>query len=594
MKQYLQRKASHTLRQATRYLTYVSLCVGLCSFGVVKAQMPAPSGNEPGADVQPDQRPSAAESGANDIAPSTTASSPGPGASATEPAAPPPADNQGAVAKTEPPGSNQGKEAASTQPSTSSSADSIGFGGGGDAVGFGEVATGESETQAVAPSAGNLSLNSCFRSQEALWTERLDSQALAKARQNLDLDLRYKTSIKGLLQDPIDIRLVGGAHLEYDFAYLVDKKKYDQATIDTYRSQIIGRDTYISASYQVVEVTFGRQTLNWGQGIILSPLDVVSAKDNREPYLVDLEDMRLPVLLTRLQLSLKEHRLESVYVHESYFGLRPSPMGTFSPIRPLIENDAQIEQLLAEKSLHYRNIPGRFVNRAGQFLQRWSYSGSGFDLSLYVGTVLDNQGVMTMPTASDIVKDRIYIGLWHPRYTTFAHTGSTPIKDVLLKWELGFDLNRSINVIDENGSLNTQKIEKHSRINALLGADYTGINDTTIVLEYQQSYLFNNPERKKNSDFETVFPEEQPKIALRVEHKMLQERLSMSAMGILTGIWDYTGWLARAEVFYKLRDALTIGLGYMVYMPNDETSMLQGFKTHDRVYASLRWDFLLE
>lgn len=589
MKQYLQRKASHTLRQATRYLTYVSLCVGLCPSGVVRAQTSPPSGNEPGANVQPNPRPNSAESGANDVAPPEQLSSPG----ATEPVAPPPVENQGAVVAAQPPSSNQAREAASAPSSTNAGADSIGFGGG-DEVGFGEVATGESELQEAAPSTGNLSLNSCFRSQEALWTERLDSQALAKARQNLDLDLRYKMSIKGLLQDPIDIRLVGGAHLEYDFAYLIDTKDYDQATIDTYRSQIIGRDTYLSASYQILEVTFGRQTLNWGQGIVLSPLDVVSAKDNREPYLVDLEDMRLPVLLTRLQLSLGEHRLESVYVHESYFGLRPSPMGTFSPIRPLIESDAQIEGLLAEKSLHYRDIPGRFVNRAGQFLQRWSYSGSGVDLSAYVGTLLDNQGVMTMPTASNLGGDQIDIELWHPRYTTFAHTGSTPLKDVLLKWELGFDLNRSINVINENRSLLTQKIEKHSRINGLLGADYTGIDSTTIILEYQQSYLFSNPERKKNSDFETVFPEEQPKVALRAEHKMLQEQLSISAMVVVAGIWDYTGWLGRAEAFYKLRDALTVGLGYIVYMPNDEISMLGGFKTHDRVYASLRWDFLLE
>jgi hypothetical protein len=596
MKQYLQRKASHNLRQTSRYLTYISLGIGigLCPFGVVQAQTSAPTGGEPGANVQPNQGPGPADAGANDIAPSNK-----PDASdvtATQPAASP-AGNQVTVAPAQPLGSNQGKEpvSAPSSVSTSSSADSIGFGvgGNGDAVGFSEAPIGESETQA-APATSNLALKTSLRTQEALWTERLDSQALAKARQILDMDLRYRTGIKGLLPDPIDIRLVGGAHLEYDLAYLIDKKSYDQATIDTYRSQIIGRDTYISATYQIVEVTFGRQTLNWGQGMVFSPLDILSAKDNREPYLVDLEDQRMPVLLTRVQLSLGEHRLESVFVHESYFGLRPPPMGTFSPIRPLLVSDAQIEKILADKSLRYRDIPGRFVNRAGQFLERWSFTGYGFDLSAYVGTVLENQGVMTTPALSDFLKDRVDFDLWHPRYTTFGHTGSRPIKDVLLKWELGFDLNRAINVINKDRSLLSQGIENYSRINALLGANYTGITDTVIIAEYQQSYLFDNPGRKKNSDIQSVFPAEQPQIMLRAEHKMLQERLTVNAMVILMGIWDYTGWLGRAEASYQLRDALTVGLGYMVYMPNDDISMIQGYTTHDRIYASLRWDFLLE
>jgi hypothetical protein len=114
------------------------------------------------------------------------------------------------------------------------------------------------------------------------------------------------------------------------------------------------------------------------------------------------------------------------------------------------------------------------------------------------------------------------------------------------------------------------------------------------LFEYQQSYLFNNPERKTDSRIEPFFPVEQPQLGFRIEHKMLQERLSLTGTGVVLGIWNYTGWLARAEVSYQLRDALTVGIGYIIYQPNDEMSIINGFTKHDRVYASLRWDYLFE
>jgi hypothetical protein len=580
MTQYLKWKAVSPLTLVARYGLYLGFWATIAAGGPVQAQKDESPGAAASGTVQP-----AAPSGA------TTSPAAAPSPVTPVESAPAGASTSAAAAEAKP---ADASAAASGEASAGTSADAIGFGGAGDAVGFGDSGSSETPSAEPTPTAEhNLSLNTRLTTQEALWTERLEEHALAKARQSLDLDLRYKTGLTGIAAEPVNIRLVAGAHLEYDLAYLVDKSYYDQATIDTYRSQIVGRDTYIAVSYQPVELSFGLQTLNWGQGMILSPLDIANAKDLRENFLVDLENQRIPVLVTRLQLTLGEHRLESAFIHDSYFGLRPAPMSAFSPVRPLIiATVPQIEEVLEGKTLQYRDLPGRFTKRAGQFLERWSYSGAGLDLSVYVGTVLENSGLSTMPPPSEYLKETINLDVWHPRYTTFGHAGATPVGDFALRWELGFDLDRAVNVRDKTSDSLELGIEEHSRINGMLGATYTGITDATLFVEYQQSYLFGDSE---NSHLEWFFPVEQPQqLAAQFMYRMLQERLSVSAMFVLLGMWDYTGCLVRLEAFYQLRDALTVGLGYIIYQPNDKMSSINGFNNHDQVYASLRWDFLLE
>ena len=44
----------------------------------------------------------------------------------------------------------------------------------------------------------------------------------------------------------------------------------------------------------------GRQIVNWGRSDTVRVLDVINPLDNREPGLVDIEDLRLPVTMARV------------------------------------------------------------------------------------------------------------------------------------------------------------------------------------------------------------------------------------------------------------------------------------------------------
>ena len=83
---------------------------------------------------------------------------------------------------------------------------------------------------------------------------------------------------------------------------------------------------------------------------------------------------------------------------------RCTPLSDFSPLRGLLEQDPQAAALLGDKNLRFDHVPDRWVNTAGQLLQRWSYAGEGVDLDLYVASVLDRQGVAQLPSPAEFAR----------------------------------------------------------------------------------------------------------------------------------------------------------------------------------------------
>jgi hypothetical protein len=477
--------------------------------------------------------------------------------------------------------------------------DAIGFGeSASDNIGFGEGEQKAEESETSASSLGNLTLNSFVRSQAALWSKRFNDNPWAKIRQNLDTDLRYKKSFD-LGVNPLDLRLAAGAHLEYDFAYLYQRNSYNDPMLDTYEYQIIGRETSIGLTYEAVELTFGRQIVGWGEGVVLSPLDVVNPQDLREIYLVDLVDRRLATLATKLEINVDDFRLETIVVHESYFGLRPPPMGDFSYLRKMLDDDPRIASVLRTKTLRFKDEPGRWVYSAAQLLERWTYSGHGIDLSLYAASILEQRGVSPpTPESRFLGKNSVVdIDLWHPRYTMLGFSGSAPVDDIVLKWEVAFDIKRPFTITDTSvGGFNVNWW-RYSQVAGMLGFQYQNIiEDANLIFEYEQHYVFNNPARDDNGDstIKLQLPVEQPQFALVWKETFFQERLSLDITALLFGIWEYTGWMAKVEVGYELTAGLKASIGYATFQPNKKVSSIYGTNKDDRILATLRWDFLLE
>lgn len=433
------------------------------------------------------------------------------------------------------------------------------------------------------------------RSDQALWVERFDDNPFAKARQSVDLKLDYKSGIwRGTVS----------THVDRDLAYGYRSADYDAPTVAAYESLFQLRDAFAAVTLGEFEVTVGRQIVAWGEGDAISPLDVVNPRDMREPGLSDLDDIRIPVLASRVGWFRGAHRIEAMVVHEASFGLRGPPRGPFSPLPWLIHNspalDAYQQMLpqipIAERfdaiPLDWQDEQGTWGVQLQQFFLRWVYKGEGIDLGLHVASVLDQQGAMVMSADQEAVMLKGIVGgdpqplsltLDHRRYEALGLSGATSHSDFLLKWELVYNHRHPYN----GGDFPKVEVVRSDVLAGMVGLTWRGIDDTTLAIEGSKSYLFDRPDV-------LLFPVDAPIMMLRGMHQAMREDLTLLLAVSAIGWQAEYGWLARAEASYKLAQALKLSLGYITYQPTDEFGPFAGLKSHDRLFARLRWDFAIE
>lgn len=468
--------------------------------------------------------------------------------------------------------------------------DEAGWGGEDEGEGEGnDDAAGFADAPEVAPvdeTPSPFSLTGFARSQWGLWLERLEDNPFAKGRQNLDLQLRFSTE---------HWRVVASAHGEYDLAYRVDRDDYDAATLDAYEHLIDIRETYVSGTLEPLEFTFGRLVMPWGQGDVVSILDVAAPRDFREPGLSDLEDLRLPVLATRFGFFFGYHRIETVIIHEAFFGYRPAPLGEFSPVRSLIADETGLDPAaLAELSdVRFRDRGGGLRFEKQQYALTWSYKGPEFDASIYAASIVDQFGIFAgiepdlsltpIPPELDVV-------LEHPRYYLFGYAGAAPFGDWLVKWEFSVVPRRQYNLQPPRGRAFEFLIEperfteKGTFAGAMLGITYSGLPKTVLFFEGAQ----NTP---LDATGDLLFGSNAPTFAVRSMHLLLDEDLRADLAFYGMGYALEYGFLARAELTYRLTDAFKWSVGAITYHPGDELGLLSGLGMHDRVFSTLRWDF---
>ena len=352
-------------------------------------------------------------------------------------------------------------------------------------------------------------------------------------------------------------------------------------------------------------VTVGRQIVAWGEGDAISPLDVVNPRDMREPGLADLDDIRIPVLASRVGWFRGAHRVEAMVVHEADFGLRGSPRGPFSPLLALIEASPMLVSLAQGKPdipvfdnfnaipLDWEHREQRWDPELQQAFLRWVYKGAGVDLGLHAATVLDQQGVMAMLTpaqtqamATSVITGAIEplsLTLEHRRYEVLGLSGATTYSDFLLKWELVYNHRHPHN----GGDFPDIKVVRSDVAAGMVGLTWRGIDDTTLAIEGSKSYLFDRPEV-------LLFPVDAPVLMLRAMHQAMREDLTLLVAASAMGWQAEFGWLVRAEASYKLAQALKVSLGYITYQPTDEFGPFAGLSSHDRLFMRLRWDFAMK
>ncbi len=142
-----------------------------------------------------------------------------------------------------------------------------------------------------------------------------------------ELDLTLKNKFSSRWRGQISARGF------YDAVYsLRGRNDYSAAVLHEYEQEVELRDTYLQGSLtESLDIKVGRQVVVWGTLDNLRTTDVLNPLDLRVPGLTDIEDLRLPVTMLKLDYYVGNWDLSGIVVPEVRFGKRPVFGSDFYP-----------------------------------------------------------------------------------------------------------------------------------------------------------------------------------------------------------------------------------------------------------------------
>src|SRR3989338_1339161 len=152
-----------------------------------------------------------------------------------------------------------------------------------------------------------------------------DHRGLSRLRGKLSLEL------DGQLNETWRAHLSG--YTFYDAAYaLKGRDGYTNEFIGSMESEAELGEAFVQGRlHSSLDLKLGRQIVVWGKSDSLRVTDVINPLDNREPGMVDIEDLRLPLTMARADLYLGDWGLTALAIPEIRFNKNPAWGSDFYP-----------------------------------------------------------------------------------------------------------------------------------------------------------------------------------------------------------------------------------------------------------------------
>jgi hypothetical protein len=347
-------------------------------------------------------------------------------------------------------------------------------------------------------------------------------------------------------------RLNAEGHAWYDWVYNLVDRDYPDKVVDDYKREVEVDDLWLRGRLSsFADIKLGRQVVVWGKSDNLRVTDVLNPLDGRELGMVDIEDLRLPVTMSRLDLYQGDWNLTGLLIHEVRMDKLPAFGSEFYPFPgPLPSNDVP-SGTVAHTQL------GLALN--GTF-RAW-------DLSLYAANLYDRTPYIANPGTAQAERR-------HARITMFGAAADLPLGNWLWKAELAHFPNLRLTGITD----------RVARSDVLLGVEYSGFDDTSLSLDlvdrhyYQYDPLPGGPPR---NDWQA---------AVRYQGDFQHDRLHLTLVGTFIELFDNKAGFVRASGEYELTDAIDLTLGVVFYQEGDRPPA-SGVGDNDRVFLDLEWSF---
>ena len=422
--------------------------------------------------------------------------------------------------------------------------------------------------------------------------------------------LRLRADLQVDVDLPSDWRLRSQFFAFYDFAYPIHgQEKYTQSVIDDYLLEAEILDLWVAGSVTPwLDLKLGRQVVDWGRSESLRVTDVWNPLNNREPGLVDIEDLRLPVTMARADFFVGSWNFSALIAPEIRFDYDPPEGSDFFPIFSPSElpqpppGAPTREEIFAsftsmEAAAFSRENGDQVVDRWGSTPEYgFAATGifSGWDLSFYLARLYQNQttSVVNLPDLNGIAflnrDDRV----------TMVGAGGNYVVDTwLFKAEIAFYDELDYDYLKPNPSFTDPAVDlpyvggqgEFSRVDWMVGLEYSGFRDTSLVFEVAHRRVL---------DYEPLLQflpnyvyQDTVETALRASREFLRSRLRMHALGVvILNNAGLQGAFMRLWFEYELGEALLVDAGYLQYFGREQIPF-NSWERNNRLFAKIKFSF---
>jgi len=404
----------------------------------------------------------------------------------------------------------------------------------------------------------------------------MDFSGLSRARIKAGLTLEMKHGELNGHAWQSRFELVGW----YDASWAINgREEYTQEVLDAYESFVDIKDAYIQGSLSdQLDLKFGRQIVIWGKSDSIRVTDIINPLDNREPGMVDIEDLRLNELMTRLDYYVGDWGLSAMVIHEprqeieAPFGSDYRPSNIFgSPIPYSKFPDRQELDWNTENTQYALSLDGRF---------------SGWDLSLYAADVFDNRfDVETINGVPERYNDKVGM---------LGAAGNVVSGSWLLKAEAAYF-----------NDVNYRSTDRKNRLDMLIGFEYNGFRNTVMSVELADRHIVDYEaqmltltlqDAAQKGTLPDFVREDSLQMALRGSYNFNHDNATASYLVSLTGGNGpgsaFDGGFQRLWIDYKYSDAVSLSAGIIDYIGGSGLiPFYEAIKDNDRIYAQLQYSF---
>ncbi len=349
----------------------------------------------------------------------------------------------------------------------------------------------------------------------------------------------------------------------YDLVYVLrGRDDYTDAVLDDYEKELEILDTFVQGSLtKKLDMKIGRQIVVWGPLFNLRVTDVLNPLDFRLPGLTDLDDLRLPVTMLKLDYFFGNWDLSGMWIPEIRFSMRPVFGSDFYPfpvpMPPAEEPENGFEFDDAEWAAA---LVGTF---------------SGWDLGFYWAYVYNDQAHMVLvspgPPEQRVRK--------HARVHMLGTAGNVAIGNWLLKGELA--------LFEGLEYTNTPGVD-YFRLDLGGGVEYTGFRETIISLEAANRHIFDyDPLLELPGD---ELSEDEFQWSFRIVKELLNDTLTLFLVATTFGIKAEDGAFERLAAEYDITDAVSVTGGVVFYQSGDK-GRFRDVSQNDRLFLDVRYSF---